>query len=399
MPFEFVVQPFDDGYHLRDFFSRVADDRRYTSLDIVVAWVKRTGLDEIASSINAIRDRGGTVRVISGISLGGTSRQGLELLLRLADMSYVFHQPGRTFHPKVYSAKGDQNALIVVGSHNVTLGGVTRNFEAGILGDLDLTDRNDRDLLQSIDHFIERLIADVEVCRPLTEEFLDELVRDRRLPLADEDRSGGTMEPVEGVEPTPADADRSAIGPPLFGSSRERMRRSPARPARARPEVTPPITPVRPPRRGPAARPLRRWFKRLPPADAQRLVGSNVSNTMTLVKQVDDFPEPGRKTRHPIDVSTYFRDEFFGNEVWYEEETRGRRQEREVATIECEVVVRDESLGAWMFEIRHTPGYEAEERNRTTEFAWGSLPPTCESMTSRGTSPPSRSSPEVTVWS
>ena len=48
---------------------------------------------------------------------------------------------------------------------------------------------------------------------------------------------------------------------------------------------------------------VKRWFKRLPNADAQQLVGSSPSNTMTLVEGVT------------VDRNTYFRYVFFASET------------------------------------------------------------------------------------
>jgi hypothetical protein len=104
---------------------------------------------------------------------------------------------------------------------------------------------------------------------------------------------------------------------------------------------------------------VKRWFKSLPPADAQQLGGdSSPSNTMTLV-------EGG----HRIDRNTYFRYVFFASETWGATVTRGG-QAREVATIDAEIEVDGRSLGTVTLEIRHTPGYASEQGNRVTELAW-----------------------------
>jgi hypothetical protein len=104
---------------------------------------------------------------------------------------------------------------------------------------------------------------------------------------------------------------------------------------------------------------VKRWFKRLPKADAQQLGGnSSPSNTMTLV-------EGG----HPIDRNTYFRYVFFGGETWKAATTRGG-QAREVAQIDAEVVVEGRSIGTFELEVRHTPGYASAQGNRVTELGW-----------------------------
>lgn len=105
----------------------------------------------------------------------------------------------------------------------------------------------------------------------------------------------------------------------------------------------------------------KRWFKQLHDIDAQQPGGGHISNTMTLVA-----------AGHPVSTQTYFRDDFFGDETWTPT-TSGRAKPRETTTIECEVFVRGEHLGTFDFQIRHTPAYEADQSNRTTELVWGDL--------------------------
>jgi hypothetical protein len=110
---------------------------------------------------------------------------------------------------------------------------------------------------------------------------------------------------------------------------------------------------------------VRRWHKRLRAIDAQHGTSRdyNRSNTATLVQ-----------AGHPIDRETWFRDDLFGELDWAQATSRGARA-REVAESEAEVGLEGESWGVHTFEVRHTPGYEAGQQNRTTELQWGSLAP------------------------
>ena len=364
VPISFVSQPYDDDFDLLDFFEVVASDDRLVRMDTVVAWAKSSGVEALRSSVQAFRGRGGHVRVIVGISLGGTSKQALASILELADDAYVFHVPGRTFHPKVYIASGPTAAAVLVGSHNLTGGGVRGNFEAGVLTELDLHDDADSRFFRAASGYVDRLVSDEEVCRRLDASFLEELIGNARYPLADEERPSADTDHVEA--PTSASvAEEPLNSPELFGSSDFELRSRSAPGREERPPVTEPAAPpvpIRadsPPENDPV---VRRWFKRLPAADAQHLTTSHPSRTMTLVQ-----------SRHPIDAGIYFREELFGNAEWVSAETRGAGQPREIALIVCEVRVRGQDLGFYTFEIRHTPGYEAAQANRTTEFVWGEL--------------------------
>lgn len=106
MPHAFVSQPIAGGYDLQEFEENACADLALDQLDLAVAWVKRAGVSGVRPALESFRGRGGHVRGIIGISLGGTSRQGLLLARDVRDELYVFHEPGRTFHPKVYLACG-----------------------------------------------------------------------------------------------------------------------------------------------------------------------------------------------------------------------------------------------------------------------------------------------------
>lgn len=362
MPYRFIHQPFDDGYHLADFIDQVADDEAIGALVVVVAWVKRTGVEAIRSGIERLHARSGSFRAIVGISQGGTSRQGLEGLLALADEVSVLHHPGRTFHPKLYLASGPTRALALIGSHNLTLGGATRNYEAGVFAELDPEKHDDQAFLDSLTDYITRLRDDEGTCLPLDPVLLADLIANPRYQLSDEDQERGDRDPVEGGAP-PADEERGADDAPvIFRSSEHPMRfgvRTGAAARRGR-SAGAGRAAAAPPTIDDAADPVvKRWFKRLPPADAQQLVGSSPSNTMTLVQ-----------AGHPIERSTYFRDVFFADCAWRPSETRGGSQVREMTTIECEMIVSGSSLGIELLDVRHTPGYDAGQANRTSELAW-----------------------------
>lgn len=370
MAHRFVAQPYGNGFDLRDFFDLVVDDDSIVTLDVVVAWVKRTGLNLLRPSIDEFRSRGGTFRAVAGISQGGTSRQGLTILHDLADQAFVFHHPGRTFHPKLYLATGAKRGLVMVGSHNLTRGGATANYEAAILSDLDRAEPTDETFLTDIAAYIARLIDDTNLCIPLEPALIERLDSNPRYRLADEDTTEEQpvdpfAEPSGDVPPaTRADEESAA----LFGTSKHAMRSPPpirqtATSTRGLATSTRAKAPLAPAKTADPASHVdpvvKRWFKTLLPSDAQQLSGSNPSNTMTLVQ-----------AGHPINAATYFRTEFFGSELWSTSETTGGAQQRELATIDCDVIVRGTPLGTHTFQIRHTPGYDANQGNRTTELAW-----------------------------
>jgi hypothetical protein len=82
----------------------------------------------------AFRGRGGKVDAMVGIDLRQTSKEALELLLTLCDNVYVTYEPRAQsciFHPKIYLFDGKSAAKALIGSHNLTSGGIETNYESG----------------------------------------------------------------------------------------------------------------------------------------------------------------------------------------------------------------------------------------------------------------------------
>ena len=119
-----------------------------------VAFVKRSGVKHIAAQLAAFAEAG-EVEIIVGIDHQGTSYEGLDGLLRAASPNgrvVVFHNRLRyTFHPKLYLFKSATHAEVVVGSGNLTEGGLFTNYEAALRLGFDLAKPEDAAALQSVE--------------------------------------------------------------------------------------------------------------------------------------------------------------------------------------------------------------------------------------------------------
>ena len=240
MELRFITQPFEDGTDLRDYLEAVAGDPQLTTLRIIVAWAKHSGVGRATDDLKNIRDRGGRVLAIVGVSEGGATNRGLRALIEQTDTAYVFHDSGRTFHSKVYLAEGPDHALLLVGSHNLTAGGFAWNYEAGVWCTLDLAVEEDRELCMDVVAYFNRLQADTDVCRPLTYESLAAILDDPALVIQDETarrapRSTSTDAPEE--TDNTLHIREGEAETPAFGASRERKRALPPLP---RVPATPP---------------------------------------------------------------------------------------------------------------------------------------------------------------
>jgi hypothetical protein len=200
--------------------------------------------------IQRFREQGGLVEVVVGVDLNGTSVQALRLLTEAADTVRVFQNANRrfrqTYHPKFYLFFGDAAASIIVGSSNLTLGGLFVNVEQNVRLDLDLQNDIDRNVFASFrDGYQSVATAPNGVTRELTDDLLDQLIQ--RGILEDEDAApeprirSGDQENDESKATTEPLFGRMDVAPPPAAPRR-------ARPARRRPDVAPPtqLRPVQP---------------------------------------------------------------------------------------------------------------------------------------------------------
>ena len=366
MQIQFVAQPFEEGTDLRDFLHAVANDEGLNTLRVIVAWAKRSGLSRAALDLQAIHARGGKILTIAGLSEGGATEQGLRALLDLSDETYVFYDASRTFHPKVYLASGDSHALLLVGSHNLTAGGLAWNYEAGIWCELDLTFEPDKKILNDVVTYFNELIADTNVCVTLNSSSLAAMLADSSLLIQDED---SRSKPLSNQPDTPEETD-SANGiqgdsaTAVFGKSQQAKRKAPVPPPRT-PAVAPPRKPAPiigsvPGIRSPISI-VKRWYKLLEATDAQQPPGANSNPTGNLRLSQEDFS---------IDHTTYFFKVFFGGLDWRPSARVTNMQEVWVP-MQTEIV--GDYLGEVMLRISHLPSRISGQGNVPTVLHWGDL--------------------------
>ena len=121
-----------------------------------VAFINKSGIDLIANQMKTVATQ---VEVFAGIRNEITTRQGLEQILALGSVLNVVDTGTRqvTFHPKIYYARGKNEARIVIGSANLTIGGLNNNIEASITLDLDLTNVSNSNIATDIENEFSKL--------------------------------------------------------------------------------------------------------------------------------------------------------------------------------------------------------------------------------------------------
>ena len=149
---KFIHQP-SDGNRLLDYLNEGLAGS-WTYFRAAIAFVKRSGTRHIEGNLASFA-RNHQVEIIAGIDHRGSSYEGLQSLLHAVSPGgkvIVFHNPQfRTFHPKVYLFKSSVAADLVVGSGNLTGGGLSSNYEASIRLRLNLTNPNEAAILECVE--------------------------------------------------------------------------------------------------------------------------------------------------------------------------------------------------------------------------------------------------------
>jgi HKD family nuclease len=214
---QFIGQPVSAqiGTHL----IHALQDMQVTHARFLVAWGKYSGLRRIEKALTAARERGVDVEVVVGVDEGGATVQGLDALLKLTDRAFVFHNPARpkrTFHPKVYLLDGTHSSMGIVGSGNLTSGGLFGNYEAATVvrvlnEEAELSEG--KKFLSEASSFYETIRDDPESTRCLDEDLIRSLREHKTILIGDEGSRPSRKEEGSGAE------EIGDTGNGLFGKS------------------------------------------------------------------------------------------------------------------------------------------------------------------------------------
>ncbi|MBE2240182.1 MAG: hypothetical protein IAE81_20505 [Caldilineaceae bacterium] len=235
---ELILQPWS-GRTIGDTLQLAlrGDFGTFVRLDAAIAFVKRSGVQHIASDLRDFVSRQGRVRLVVGIDQNGTSIEGLSDLLAAVGGQgeiWIVHSSDAyvTFHPKLYLFKGEDKALLLVGSGNLTQGGLYANDEAATVQVLDLRSPDDLQLLEQIEAALNRWCeTEHNTAYRLDTAFLQALVDNGYVVPEQQTRTEGDV-PVPDSDVDSA-ADKSNRSSKLFG--RGLTRRRPPRPVRSKP--------------------------------------------------------------------------------------------------------------------------------------------------------------------
>jgi HKD family nuclease len=363
---EFILQGFTARTHadaVRDLFS-LPDIARVV---LSVAFVSESGVEQIEAGLKAHASH---LTVFAGVRNDITSHQGLARLRDIGGKLYTVDTGSRTviFHPKLYLVRGMARARLVIGSANLTLGGLNNNIEAGMLLDFDLTDATDKAVVDEIEARLDALPT----------EYPDHVVNVGTPADLDEMLSSGRL--VDEMALPPPRPTTSAGG---YGANdtvpRIKLKVTPLRRILAKAKAAPKITKspnsqsaatVSEPASTPVptsvgiefelvweSKPLTRRDLTIPTA-----TGTNPTGSVNLDKGL--LPEG-------VDHRRYFRDDVFPHLKW-----ASRSNTVDEAFTKFQLVLKGISYGEFDLAIHHTNSATSKaylQHNAMTRLSWGPM--------------------------
>lgn len=113
------------------------------SAKIAVAFLKYSGLKVIEKSLDSCLKNNGNVEIIAGLDFKTTDPQSMHQLIRLQKQvrNFKFYCYGDKnknktdiiFHPKIYLFERERETTGIIGSTNLTRGGLLTNFEVNVV--------------------------------------------------------------------------------------------------------------------------------------------------------------------------------------------------------------------------------------------------------------------------
>jgi len=144
------------GRYLKNRLSRIKP--KCSLFRFVVAYAQESYEPLLGKAFRNYIKKGGDVEAVIGVDSRGTSAKALKELLSICQPSnvFVYHNPANgTFHPKFYTLSDEKSAFIIVGSSNLTVGGIVNNFEVNVAIELDLELKEEASILNSFDKLFE----------------------------------------------------------------------------------------------------------------------------------------------------------------------------------------------------------------------------------------------------
>jgi HKD family nuclease len=363
---EFILQGFTARTHanaVRELF-QIPDIEKVI---LSVAFVAESGVQQIETQL---KTHASHLTIFAGIRNDITSHQALTRLRDIGGKLYTVDTGSRTviFHPKLYLVRGKNRARLVVGSANLTLGGLNNNIEAGMLLDFDLADAADKAVVAQIEAQLAALPSDhpVNIVKVTTLADLDTMLASGRIvdEMAITPPKPTTYAGGAGTDTVPriklkVTMLRRALKKAKAAAKKPKTTKAAAAPGKAGAPAAAPA----PPAAGVAleliweSKPLTHRDLTIPVAGGTHATGSINLDKGLLPEEVDH--------RH------YFRDDVFPHLAW-----AAKSATVDEAFAKFQLVIKGISYGEFDLAIRHTNSTTSAaymQRNAMTRLSWGPM--------------------------
>jgi len=332
-----------------------------TEILVSVAFVREPGLDAIEEAIKPLATR---ARFFIGIRNDITSIQAVKRLLAMKVELYAVDTGSRgiLFHPKLYLAANAMQATILIGSANLTFGGLHNNIEASSRVNLDLTDAADKKFrIEVIDAFAAMLKAHPQhVFQIKDNQFADKLFESGR--LADE-----TLIPAPTTMSSIRTGERDTLSPMnLHQTVRPHIKHmliKAAATSKPTKQGTPALVPIPTGLLVWKSNPLKRRDLSIPIPISRNNKKTNPTGSILL----------NQGAFHNIDQRVYFRNDVFDRLFWTKVGSP-KRDHMESAFAKFEIVIKNINCGTFNLQLRHNTNTNTtsyKRSNSMTQLHWG----------------------------
>jgi len=313
---------------------------------ISVAFLNESGLSVLHEALTPVAEK---TTILAGIRNGITSAQGLLKSLEIGCLTYGVDTGSRTviFHPKIYFSRSNNEARLIIGSANLTIGGLNSNIEASLLLMMELGDPDNATLIEELEGKIDDMIVEYnEHVFTITNNIMIKQLLD----------SGRVIDECLIPAQTPAG---SSSNPGLDTISRIKLKTQridrplPSRlPARPRGVATP----------GRARLNLVWESAELMRRDLNIPTSKNTNPTGSMLL---------KRGNSLIDQQTYFRAKVFDRLAW---RTDPQTAGKELAEADFQIVIRSLDYGVYRLTITHdtrTNTISYKQRQPMSALRWG----------------------------
>lgn len=321
---------------------------------ISTAFANLAGINLLIPNLRQLKD---VLTIYVGIRNGISSKQAITLLLEndihpfcvdTATQAYIFH-------PKVFLSTSDQYGKLIVGSANLTGGGLVRNIEASIIMDLDFSTKQDLALSNSIFDSYNHLVSSYpeNIFRVTDFKYVQELTEAGLL----EDESKHIIKSISKLSnPTSEKRKRMVLKTRELRTVQKSRHYSKeldceAGSLNSKPVINKDLLWI--------SNPLSRRDLNIPD-------GANTNRTGSMFFNLGDRTQA-------INFQHYFRDEAFANAKWEFDKSPGKTH-YERSEISFRIIIKGIDHGIHKLRISHntnTASAAYKQKNSMTQLHWG----------------------------